>query len=37
MAGNAHSVDEYLVLDSIVPNVRLVCEIVKDAADGMLP
>ena len=37
MAGNAHSVDEYLVLDSIVPNVRLVCEIIKDAADGMLP
>ena len=36
-AGSVHSEDEYLELDSIVPNVRLVCEIVRAAAQGALP
>ena len=37
VAGNVHSSDEYLLLESIVPNVRLVCEIVKAAAERALP
>ena len=36
-AGNVHSVDEYLLLESIVPNIRLVCEIVKAGAENTLP
>ena len=36
-AGSLHSEDEYLELDSIVPNIRLVCEIVRAAAEGALP
>jgi glutamate carboxypeptidase len=34
--GRAHSEDEFLALDSIVPTVELVCEICKAVADGKL-
>ena len=34
--GGAHSLDEYIDLDSIVPNVHLVCEIVKGFCDGRI-
>ncbi len=34
--GGAHGLDEYIELDSIVPNVHLVCEIVKAFADGRI-
>ena len=34
--GRAHSEDEFLALDSIVPTVQLVCEICKAAAEGKL-
>ncbi len=34
--GGAHSLDEYIELDSIVPNVHLMCEIVKGFADGRI-
>jgi glutamate carboxypeptidase len=34
--GGAHSLDEYIDLDSIVPNVHLMCEIVKGFADGRI-
>ena len=34
--GNAHSQDEYIDLDSIVPNMHLMCEIVKAFADGRI-
>jgi glutamate carboxypeptidase len=34
--GGAHSEDEYIELDSIVPNVHLVCEIVKAFAEGRI-
>jgi len=34
--GGAHSLDEYVELDSIVPNVHLMCEIVKGFADGRI-
>jgi glutamate carboxypeptidase len=34
--GRAHSEEEFLALDSIVPSVELVCEICKAAAEGKL-
>ena len=34
--GGSHGLDEYIELDSIVPNVHLVCEIVKGFADGRI-
>ena len=34
--GRAHSEEEFLALDSIVPSVQLVCEICKAAAEGNL-
>jgi glutamate carboxypeptidase len=34
--GRAHSEDEFLALDSVVPSVELVCEICKAAAEGKL-
>jgi glutamate carboxypeptidase len=34
--GGAHSLDEYIDLDSIVPNIHLMCEIVKGFADGRI-
>ena len=34
--GGAHSLDEYIELDSIVPNVHLTCEIVKGFAAGRI-
>jgi len=34
--GCAHSEDEYIELDSIVPNLHLMCEIVKAFADGRI-
>ena len=34
--GGAHSLDEYIDLDTIVPNVHLMCEIVKGFADGRI-
>ena len=34
--GRAHSEDEFLALDSIVPTVELVCEICKAGAEGNL-
>ena len=34
--GGAHSLDEYIDLDSIVPNVQLMCEIVKGFTDGRI-
>ena len=34
--GGAHSLDEYIELDSIVPNVHLMCEIVNGFADGRI-
>ena len=34
--GCAHSEDEYIELDSIVPNMHLMCEIVKAFADGRI-
>jgi glutamate carboxypeptidase len=33
----AHSEEEYLLLDSVVPNIRLIVEIMKAAAGGTLP
>jgi glutamate carboxypeptidase len=35
--GRAHSADEYLELDSVIPNTRLICEILKAAAENRLP
>jgi glutamate carboxypeptidase len=35
--GSAHSKEEYLELDSIVPNIHLICEFLKAAAEGRLP
>ena len=35
--GRAHSADEYLELDSVVPNTQLICEILKAAAENRLP
>jgi len=35
--GRAHSADEYLELDSVVPNTRLICEILRAAAEKRLP
>jgi glutamate carboxypeptidase len=35
--GRAHSADEYLELDSVVPNTQLICEILKAAAENSLP
>lgn len=37
IGGDAHSKDEYVELSSIVPNIRLICEILKAAAEGTLP
>ena len=34
--GRAHSADEYLEIDSVVPNTRLICEVLKAAAEGRL-
>ena len=34
--GCAHSEDEYIELDSVVPNMHLMCEIVKAFADGRI-
>lgn len=34
--GSVHSEDEYIELDSIVPNLHLMCEIVKAFADGRI-
>ena len=34
--GDVHSQDEYIELDSIVPNIHLMCEIVKAFADGRI-
>ncbi len=34
--GNAHSEDEFLVLESINPTIALICEICKSAAEGNL-
>jgi len=34
--GCAHSEDEYIELDSIVPNMHLICEIVKAFANGRI-
>ena len=34
--GSAHSEDEYIELDSIVPNIHLMCEIVKAFAGGRI-
>ena len=34
--GCVHSEDEYIELDSIVPNIHLMCEIVKAFADGRI-
>jgi glutamate carboxypeptidase len=35
--GRAHSADEYLELDSVVPNTQMICEILKAAAEQRLP
>ena len=35
--GRAHSADEYLELESVVPNTQLICEILKAAAENSLP
>jgi glutamate carboxypeptidase len=35
--GRAHSADEYLELESVVPNTELICEILKAAAENRLP
>lgn len=35
--GRAHSEDEYLELDSVIPNIHLICDILKAAARGNLP
>jgi glutamate carboxypeptidase len=35
--GRAHSADEYLELDSVVPNTQLICEILKAVAENRLP
>ncbi len=37
MGGDAHSEDEYVELDNIVPNTLLICEVLKAAAEGSLP
>ena len=34
--GCAHSEDEYIELDSIIPNVHLMCEIARGFADGRI-
>jgi glutamate carboxypeptidase len=34
--GDVHSEDEYIELDSIVPNIHLMCEIVTAFADGRI-
>lgn len=34
--GGSHGLDEYIELDSIVPNVHLMCEIVKGFTDGRI-
>jgi glutamate carboxypeptidase len=35
--GRAHSDEEYLVLASVVPNIQLIVEIMRAAAEGKLP
>lgn len=35
--GRAHSADEYLELESVVPNIHMICEILKAAAEKRLP
>ncbi|HWR91220.1 MAG TPA: M20/M25/M40 family metallo-hydrolase, partial [Desulfobacterales bacterium] len=35
--GRAHSAEEYLELDSVVPNTRLICQILRAAAEKRLP
>jgi len=35
--GGAHTDEEYLVLDSVVPNLQLICEIMKAASENNLP
>jgi glutamate carboxypeptidase len=35
--GHAHSDEEYLHLDSVIPNIRLIVEVMKAAAMGELP
>jgi glutamate carboxypeptidase len=35
--GRAHSADEYLELDSVVPNTQMICEVLKAAAENRLP
>jgi glutamate carboxypeptidase len=35
--GSPHSDGEYLELDSVVPNIQLICEILAAAASGALP
>ncbi len=35
--GRAHSEEEYLVLDSVVPNLELIVETMRAAAEGKLP
>jgi glutamate carboxypeptidase len=35
--GRAHSADEFLELDSVVPNTRMICEVLKAAAENRLP
>ncbi|HSM89493.1 MAG TPA: M20 family metallopeptidase [Desulfobacterales bacterium] len=35
--GRAHSADEYMDLDSVVPNTQMICEILKEAAEKRLP
>jgi len=35
--GRAHSADESLELDSVLPNTQMICEILKAAAENRLP
>jgi glutamate carboxypeptidase len=35
--GRAHSPDEYLELDSVVPNTQMICEVLRAAAEHRLP
>jgi glutamate carboxypeptidase len=37
VGGEAHSEDEYVALDSVVPNTLLICEVLRAAAEGTLP
>jgi glutamate carboxypeptidase len=36
LGGGSHGLDEYIELESIVPNVHLMCEIVKGFTDGRI-